>query len=65
MARRHKELNAAARAARRAGWSITNRHGHEYWRSPDGKRVTVSSSPSDGNAYKNALRDLRKAGLAV
>lgn len=66
MARRHKDLNRAAKLARKLGWSITNRHGHEYWSPPDGStRVTVSSSPSDRNAGRQALRDLRKAGLPV
>ncbi len=65
MARRHKDLDHAAKLARRLGWTITNRNGHEYWCPPSGGRVTVSSSPSDRNAGKQALRDLRKAGLVV
>lgn len=66
MARRHKDLNRAAKLARKLGWQITNRHGHEYWVTPDGTRkIVVSSSPSDQNAGRAALRDLRKAGLPV
>lgn len=66
MARRHKELNRAARLARKLGWTITNHRGHEHWSPPGSKlRVVVASSPSDGNAHKQALRDLRKAGLPV
>lgn len=66
MARRHKDLNRAAKLARKLGWSITNHNGHEYWSPPGSKlRICVSSSPSDGNAHRQALRDLRKAGLPV
>jgi len=66
MARRHKDLNSAAKVARKLGWRITNRNGHEYWLAPDGATmITVSSSPSDRNAGRAALRDLRRAGLPV
>jgi hypothetical protein len=66
MARRHKELNKAAKVARRLGWTIENHRGHEYWSPPGSKvRISVASSPSDGNAYKQALRQLRRAGLPV
>jgi hypothetical protein len=59
-------LNEAAKLARKLGWTITNRHGHEFWSPPGSKlRVSVSSSPSDGNAHRQALRELRKAGLPV
>lgn len=66
MARRHKDLHRAAKLARKLGWTIENKHGHEYW-SPPGSalRITVSSSPSDRNAGRQALRELRKAGLPV
>ena len=65
MARRHKDLNKAAKVARRQGWTIerARRNSHEHWRSPEGALVVVSCSPSDGNAHRQALRDLRKAGL--
>ena len=66
MARRHKDLHGAAKLARKLGWTITNNHGHEHWLTPDGNtKITVSSSPSDRNAGRQALRDLRKAGLPV
>lgn len=66
MATRHKDLNRAAKLARKLGWEIISRNGHEYWTAPNGgRRVTVSSSPSDVNAGRQALRDLRKAGLPV
>lgn len=66
MAKRAKELNNAAKVARKLGWSIVNRHGHEYWTPPGSKlRISVSSSPSDRNAHRQALRQLRKAGLPV
>lgn len=66
MAHRHKDLNRAARLARKLGWTIKNRKGHEYWTPPHGGRpIVVSSSPSDRNAGRAALRELRKAGLPV
>ena len=66
MAARHKDLTRAAKLARKLGWTITNHRGHEFWSPPGSKlRVCVSSSPGDGNAHKQALRDLRKAGLPV
>ena len=64
--RRHKDLNHAAKVARGLGWTIVNRHGHEFWSPPGSKlRIPVASSPSDGNAHKQAIRQLRKAGLPV
>jgi hypothetical protein len=66
MARRHKDLNRAAKVARKLGWTIENHRGHEYWSPPGSKlRIPVASSPSDQNAHKQALRQLRKAGLPV
>lgn len=66
MARRHKDLNRAAKLARKLGWCIESRQGHEHWMSPDGAtRIVVSSSPSDRNAARAALRDLKKAGLPI
>lgn len=66
MAKRAKELNDAAKLARKLGWTIINRHGHEFWSPPDSKlRISVSSSPSDQNAHRQALRQLRKAGLPI
>lgn len=66
MSRRHKDLRLAAKLARKAGWSIVSRKGHEFWSPPDGSvKISVSSSPSDRNAARQALRDLRKAGLSV
>lgn len=66
MAKRAKELNNAAKLARKLGWTIVNHRGHEYWSPPGSKlRISVSSSPSDQNAHRQALRQLRKAGLPV
>ena len=66
MAKRHKDLSDAAKLAGKLGWTIVNRHGHEFWSPPGSKlRVSVSSSPSDGNAHRQAIRQLRKAGLPV
>ena len=66
MAARHKDLRKAAKLARKLGWTIDNKHGHEFWSPPGGDvKVTVSSSPSDRNAAHAAKRDLRKAGLPI
>lgn len=59
----HRKLLKKARAD---GWEITRtRNNHIKWRSPKGQVVIHSSSPSDHNADKNFLSQLRNAGLDV
>lgn len=50
------------------GWSVRfTKRGHTRCQSPDGKVVIISGglggSPSCPRAARNALRDLRRAGL--
>ena len=55
-----------ARAARRAGWTITpTRGGHLAWRPPSGRVIYTPSTPSDRYGARNHTAELRRAGLAV
>jgi hypothetical protein len=57
-------LHAAARAARRARWSITRtRSGHLRWKAPDGTVIVTASTPSCSAGSRNAIARLRRAGL--
>ena len=55
-----------ARAARRAGWTITvTRGGHLAWKPPSGRVIYTPSTPSDRRGARNNMAELRRAGLAV
>ncbi len=57
-------LRSLARAAHRAGWSITlTGTGHLRWESPDGTVVITPSTPSDHRSSRNSRARLRRAGL--
>lgn len=62
-----RDLRAAAKAARKQGWTIVvTGGGHLAWTNPQGHRVITSSSPhAFGRATANALADLRGAGLVL
>jgi DNA-binding MarR family transcriptional regulator len=47
------------------GWSVEKRSGHWHIHSPEGKRVIMSSTPSDPRSMLNSRADLRKAGLPI
>jgi predicted RNA binding protein YcfA (HicA-like mRNA interferase family) len=54
----------AARAARRAGWTIERtRGGHLKWIPPAGEWVITPASPSVPSSIPNTLALLRRAGL--
>lgn len=53
------------RRARRAGCTVDRRGRHVTVTTPDGPRITASSSPSDVNAARGLKRDLVKAGVAL
>lgn len=61
------QLKEAAKAAKAAGWVITNRgNSHLCWVSPDGARITTSGSDiACGRTAKNYIAELRRAGLVV
>ena len=55
-----------ARAARRAGWTITpTGGGHLAWKPPSGRVIYTPSTPSDRHGTRNTAALLRRAGLAV
>lgn len=58
-------LRHAARVARAAGWEITiaRRGGHLVWRTPTGRTLHTSGTPSDHRTTRNELARLRRAGL--
>ena len=60
-------LRAAARLARRLGWSVTyTGGGHLRWKPPSGPPVFTPSTPGAGNrSISNCLADLRRAGLTL
>ena len=66
MSARH-DMRKALRECERAGLVIEHRGKHPKIRDPrTGRAVSVSSSPSDCHAYKNALRDVRRyLGIAL
>jgi len=51
------------RAAIARGWEIVPavRRNHTVLEFPNGERVTVSNTPSDAHAYKNAQKDFERA----
>lgn len=54
------------RAAEKQGWTIeTSRGGHLKWKSPNGKTIFSSATPSDKRAVNNHLSLLRRAGFAT
>ena len=56
------ELRAPLKEVRRNGWVVrVAKNGHITVRKGN-HRVTLAASPSDVNAWKNALKELRKAG---
>ncbi|MDP9011120.1 MAG: hypothetical protein M3O41_00425 [Pseudomonadota bacterium] len=61
-----ESVRNVAKAARRAGWTITVlSSGHLAWTSPLGYRVVSSASPSDFRAIRNLRQDLRLGGLDI
>jgi hypothetical protein len=62
----HESYRKLARAARRAGWTITStRSGHLAWKPPSGRVIYTPATPSDRNGVRNHTAQLRRAGLAV
>jgi len=61
------DLQQLIHAARKAGWSVKQRHGgHLCWRAPNRAPLVFSaSSPSDWRAQANLRASLRRAGLII
>ena len=60
-----QDQRAMLRRARRAGCKVDRRGRHVTVTTPDGPRITASSSPSDVNAARGLKRDLVKAGVPL
>lgn len=57
----HKEIKLVVKAAQQRGWKlITGLGGHHMLRHPSGRKLTVSVSPSDRNAYKVLERAIKR-----
>jgi len=61
------DLQHLIHVARKAGWSVHQRHGgHLCWRAPDGGvQVFSASSPSDWRNLSNVRASLKRAGLSL
>lgn len=59
-----KQVRELVRKLRQKGWTVEVGRGSTHWKaySPEGERVTFSFSPSDRNAIKAIMRDLKRAG---
>lgn len=56
-------LKKVCKVARRQGWDVS-RGKHTKFKSPDGKTVSCSLTPTNGYQVKfSVLRDLRRAGF--
>jgi predicted RNA binding protein YcfA (HicA-like mRNA interferase family) len=61
-----KELQPAAKHARKAGWTVEpTRGGHLAWVPPEGQTVYSPSTPSCSRSVANVLAKLRRAGLRL
>ncbi len=61
-----KEFRPMLDAAIAAGWTVTGtKGGHVKWKSPQGKMVVTSRTPSDHRAMHNARSSLRRLGLDI
>jgi hypothetical protein len=59
-------LRPAHRLALDAGWTVECASGgHVHWRSPSGALVVTAKTSRSRRAVKNAVADLRRAGLEV
>lgn len=61
----NKDMRTLAGYAEAKGWEVTRTSSHVQFTSPDGKRVTTSSTPSDWRTLRNTVADLRRAGLEI
>jgi len=59
-----KELRRTIRRVLTSGWVLTPcGSGHFKLKRPGHPTVVMSASPSDINAWRNAMKDMRKAGV--
>ena len=46
--------------ARNCGWAVSHSGKHLKLVAPNGRKITVSRSPSDTHAYRNIMADIRR-----
>lgn len=62
----HKDFRPLLKAAKRAGWDVTQTQGgHIQVVNLAGDVTHLPSTPSDHRSYMNARQELRKMGLRV
>lgn len=62
----NKDMAQLAKKIRKQGWETEHTgSGHILATGPSGQQVRLSNSPSDGHAFKNAKRDLIRAGAVL
>ncbi|AGP86609.1 hypothetical protein I607_14120 [Alteromonas mediterranea U4] len=54
-----KDINKLVSRMCKIGWRFNNRKKHGALITPNGKKITVPSSPSDRRAFKNFSNDIR------
>lgn len=61
-----KDIRALIRRLRKQGWqAVILSSGHWRLTNPDGERITMSATPSNHRAFKNARADARRRGGKV
>jgi predicted RNA binding protein YcfA (HicA-like mRNA interferase family) len=61
-----KELEKAAKQARKAGWEVTITGGnHVKWKSPDGVTAIISGLTGCGPGWIKVRNQLKKSGLHI
>jgi hypothetical protein len=62
-----RDLRPLAKAAERAGWTLTKRTGsnHVKWQPPAGRPYYTPSTSASRQLIANATSDLRKLGLKI
>jgi hypothetical protein len=61
-----KWLKEVVKEATRQGWEASRSRKHQKFRSPDGRVVTCSLTPTNGYQVRfSVTRDLRRAGFNV
>lgn len=57
-----KKIDALVRSLRDYGWGFRRGKKHGVLTSPNGRKLTIPTTPSDIRAYQNFKRDVRRLG---
>jgi hypothetical protein len=60
-----KDLEKVAQFAETQGWTVEMGGKHAVWKSPDGPQVYTSGTSVSASGVRNAISDLRRAGLNI